>query len=74
MLTKLVCQLVPPPCRVILKGFDLSTQHGCYMWGLNNSSNPRNMRETYSVGWCFFQVGSMSKVSSEVAASAGSVL
>lgn len=43
--------------QAILRGFQLSCEHGCYMWGLNNSSNKFFMNETYSVGWCFFQVG-----------------
>jgi hypothetical protein len=43
--------------QTILRGFQLSREHGCYMWGLSNSSNKFFMRETYSVGWCFFQVG-----------------
>ena len=43
--------------RVISKGFQLSQHHGCFMWGLNNSSNSFYMRPRYSVGWLFFQVG-----------------
>ena len=43
--------------RAILRGFQLSRDHDCYLWGLSNSSNKFFLRETYSVGWCFFQVG-----------------
>jgi len=45
--------------KVIVRGFELSHENGCYMWGLNNSSNTFHMRPTYSVGWCFFQVGAV---------------
>jgi hypothetical protein len=43
--------------RAIQKGFELSQEHGCYLWGINNVSNTYFMRRhTYTVGWCFFQV------------------
>jgi hypothetical protein len=41
--------------RAIEKGFQLCEEHDCFMWGINNSSNIRFMRPTYTVGWCFFQ-------------------
>jgi hypothetical protein len=33
--------------KAIIKGFELSQQHECCMWGINNSSNKFFMRQTY---------------------------